>query len=328
MAKPRRRVRTVGSVLVNPRRRRVRRRKTHARRRRNSTKRRVVSRRRRSNPKRRRSSRKRRVYARRRSNPRKRRVSRRRKVYARRRRSNPKRRRSARRSRRSSRRKVYARRRRNPVSYRKRRFNPKHRRKSRRRHARRNPAFVGAISQSLKKIPLVGGLLGGIAAVGFHGFLGGLSVEPTLRAGAWLSMQSWTPEWLKQSEWVFYGVTGSVLGGACAWLGPKFAGRLMTADGWQRLGVAVSAAGWGAGYALMRERQMANALGLPSTGEQLAEQAGATTPTEGLGALTMATGGSFGAIGVSAFGDAPAYSVGPQGNFGPGGFGAVTVLGA
>lgn len=302
MARRKRRTRTVGSVIVNPRRRR---RTTARRKRRSNPRRRRTTARRRK----RRMVKRRRSTARRRNPRRKRRTTRRRRTSARRRRNPRRRRRSARRTRRRAAAVSNPRRRR------------KRRTKRRRSRARRNPAFVSGLARSLKKVPVIGGLLAGMAAIGFHGFIGGISVEPTMRVAGWLATQTWVPEKLKASEWFFFGVTGTALGALVVWLGPKT--KALTPEAAKRVGIAVSAAGWGAGYALMRERQMANEAGIATPAQQVA---GSTT--EGLGMLTMQSS-PLGALGIG-YGSGPAYSVGPQGSFGPGGYGGMgaVVIGA
>ena len=196
------------------------------------------------NPRRRRNTRKRRTTRRRnslvvRANPRRRTVRRR----ASSRRRNPvRRRRTTRRAvarrRNPSRRRRYTARRRNgrkskapKVVYRYRTRNPRRRRKNTRR--RRNPTFAA----TLKKIPLVGGILANMAGFAPQAVFGAISVEPTMMAAKFLA-----PYVPMVPASMFYPLTGLLVASLVQYL--PFGSAAMK----KQLAIAVASAAGGVGY--------------------------------------------------------------------------------
>lgn len=284
----RRKVRTVGAVIVNPRRRRKR--STAKRRKRSTAKRRTVSRRRKANPKRKR------------------------KTVARRRRANPKRRRRTV----AKRRRTTRRRRTNPYVLRsnprrKRRKAPRVRRRKVRR-VRKNPGLVAGLQATMKKIPFIGAPLAIAAGVVPYAAVGApLGVELPMQAAKYMAMWEGKPSWLSFSEpmtFALYGLGAAVLTHYAA----KMLG--MTPATCEKAAIAVGSAAMGAGYYTMRYGQQVGAT--PS------EVATGENSTEGLGALmagpyVLGQSSGMGAVAIGGYGMGPAYTAGPQG------YGAVLV---
>lgn len=311
-----RRIRTVGAVVVNPRhksRRHKARRKAYRRTRRNPgrkhrAKARRKSRKARRNPRRGRVHVK--AHSRRKARKGKRRA--RRNPYVLGSRRNPRRKGKRRHGRRHARRNPgYGRRMRASAI-----TNPRHRR---RRHARRNPGMSG-ISSSIGRIPFVGPLLASMIGLAPAAVVGAVSLEPTFQLAKWSVGQSWVPQYLKDSELAFFSLSGLLLGAGFAWLAPKT--RFISAQTAKELAVGIAGAGAGAGYILYRLKSSLAAAGVTTPWQEWLPQAPATA---GLGALLTAQGQPLGALNVAGYGMAPGYSVGPQGSFGPGGYGAVTL---
>lgn len=207
-------------LLVNPRRRR--------RTKRRSTRRRTTRRRRnslvvRTNPRRRTTRRRRRNPRRRRSTAVRRRNPRRRRTVRRR---NPRRRRAR------------------SVVY---RYKSKRRKNGRRR---RNPGFAS----TLRKIPLVGGMLSNIAGFAPHALFGALSVEPTM----WVAKMA-APFLPMVPASVFYPLTGLFVAAMVKYL--PFGSAAMK----KQLAIAVASAAGGVGYYKARtgaDAEMAAEAGL------------------------------------------------------------------
>lgn len=237
--------RTVGALVVNPRRKSVRRRKVKASRRRA-----------RKNPLLVRAN-KRRSKVRANS---KRRVSKRRNTRRRARRNpllvrtaNP-------RKRRNSRRRSHARR--NPLLIRansrrrssRRRANPHRRRHLARR--RNSGSRSSGLAAMLKKIPLLGGVLSSMVGLVLPAALGAVSVEPTMLAAKFLG--SYVPS---MPSTLFYPGVGLLLAALIKGVG----GRFMSAQLVDKLAVAAASAGGAVGYYKWRtgqESDMAGEMGL------------------------------------------------------------------
>lgn len=320
-----RRIRTVGAVVVNPRRKHRKSRKTHRKAR---AHRRNPSRKHRKARKSRRKAH-RRTKARR--NPRRGRV--RVKAHSRRRgrrkarrnpyvlgsRRNPRKGRKGKKAHRRGHRRGRRHARRNPGYGRRTRAtavtNPRHRR---RRYARRNPGLSG-ISSSVSRIPLVGPLLASMIGLAPAAAVGAVSLEPTFQLAKWSYGQTWVPQYLKDSELAFFSLSGLAIGSVFAWLAPKT--KMVSAQTAKELAIGIAGAGAGAGYILYRVKAALAAAGATAPWQELLP----ASPVAGLGALLTAQGQPLGALNVAGYGMAPGYSVGPQGSFGPGGYGAVTL---
>lgn len=200
-----------------------------------------------------------------------------------------------------------------------RRTNPKHRRRARRhnpgtpfyrvngrkrrsvkvRRARRNPAFVGKLQSMFGKIPVIGKPLALFAGFAPHAAIGAATVELPLRGAAMVGQAEWMPESIKGSVPVYFAVAGAVLGVAAMYLVPG------SQDTKQRVAIGVAAANMGAGFLAWR-------LGLDATSMNVSGL-GAIVASPSMGALAV-DGSGYGNIGL-----APAYTVGPAG------YGAVLV---
>ncbi len=178
--------------------------------------------------------------------------------------------------------------------------------------------FMAPVQKFLKRIPVIGktsaGALGLATASAIPAIAG---TELAIRfSPMWASVQ--LPEALSFAQpamnvlkgWGYLPFAGSVLG--------TLIGTFVPGVG-RDVGIAMAAAGWGAGWYQMRQAQLAAAVGI-STPD------GATV--DGLGALVMAGTGEYGAVSIDLgavtmdYGMGPAYSVGPQGY---GGLGAVMI---
>lgn len=247
--------RTVGALIVNPRKRRTRR-KAKANRRRVRKNPLLVraNRRRRSRKVSARPNRRRRVVAR--SNRRRR--ARKNPLLVR---ANPRRRRSRRHVRANSRRRSHRRVRRNALLVRtnRRRSHRRRPRHNRRRHSlrvRRNSGAVGGIQAMLRKIPLLGGVLSSMVGLVMPAALGALSVEPTMQAARLLG--GYVPQ---MPSTLFYPAVGLLIAAVVKGFGGKF----MSAQLVDKLAVAAASAGGAVGYYKWRtgqESDMAGELGL------------------------------------------------------------------
>lgn len=240
--------RTVGALVVNPRRKSVRRRKVKANRRRV-----------RKNPLLVRANRKRVRRVAVKSN--RRRVAR--KSSRRRVRKNPLLVRTANPRKRRSNRRRHSVRRRNPLLIRansRRRVSRRHRANPhRRRHLarRRNSGSRSSgLAAMLKKIPLLGGVLSSMVGLVFPAALGAVSVEPTMLAAKFLG--KFVPS---MPSTLFYPGVGLLLAALIKGVG----GRFMSAQLVDKLAVAAASAGGAVGYYKWRtgqESDMAGEMGL------------------------------------------------------------------
>lgn len=205
------------------------------------------------------------------------------------------------------------------VSAHERRTNPRKRRRARRRNpsspfyrvngrkrkglkvrrARSNPAFVGKIQGMFRKIPVIGTPLSMIAGFAPHAAIGAATVELPLRGAAMIGQAEWMPESIKGSVPVYLAVAGAVLGVAAMYLVPG------SAETKQRVAIGIASANAGAAFLAWR-------LGLDAT-QMNVSGLGAIVASPSMGAIAM-DGSSYGSYGLG-----PAYSVGPQG------YGAVLV---
>jgi len=303
----RRRVRTVGAVIVNPPRRRSR--KAGSAKRRTAAKK--AARTRKANKAKRSRAAKKGALKRRRNPGRKRRIVRRRKTTARRR--NPsRRRRSTKRSRAAKKGWRSRARRKNPG--RKRRIV-----RRRKTYRRRNPSgMFSGLQSSLRKIPFIGAPLAIVLGTVPFAVPAALAVELPLQATTMIAQYDLGPlNFMKGSVAAYYATMGAVGAALAHWLVPG------TAETKTKAAIAVASSFWGVAYYKMRESMMANAAGASTIEEQIAP----AVPIEGLGALVMSSRGSYGALAVGgqSMGMAPAYTVGPQGYGSP--MGAVVIGG-
>ena len=237
-------IRSTGALIINPRRRRTTRRRATTKRRNTATRRRTTTRRKRPAARRRnglviRRNTRKRATTRRRTTTRRRRNPVRRRATTRRRR--PARRRNSRlvvnRRRRNPRRRATARRR-NPV--RRRRASTKRRSNPRRRVAKRRNSALGGLKKTLKKIPLIGGVLASMIGFAAPAAVGAVAVYPTMFAAKMLG--KFAPN-LNASA--FYAGAGLLVAAVFAKFAPK------TIMGFSRTNLATaiaSAAGGVAAY--------------------------------------------------------------------------------
>lgn len=170
------------------------------------------------------------------------------------------------------------------------RSNPRKRRKVKVGHARRNPAFLAPITGALKKLPVVGVPLADAAMLVPYAAIGAVAIEVPLMAAGWLASQEWAADYLPKNEAVYLAAGGLVT----ALVAQRVArmAKVSPAEA-DKLALSVASASAGAAYLSWK---MSKATGLDAPA---ATAASGTDKVGGLGALTVNLG--------------TAYTVGPQG---------------
>jgi hypothetical protein len=170
------------------------------------------------------------------------------------------------------------------------RSNPRKRRKVRVGYARHNPAFLAPITSGLRKLPVVGVPLADAVCLVPYAVIGAVALEVPLMATSWLASQAWATDYLPKNEAVLLA-GGSLITAIVVQRLARMA-KMSPADV-DKVGVAVASAGAGAAYMSWK---LSKATGLDAP---MAAGATGSDTVKGLGALTVNLG--------------TAYTVGPQG---------------